>query len=608
MIDRRRLLFSTAAGAGLAAVGLPALAQDPAAGPAGQQLRALMDSAFEKFLDVSPKEVTAFGLDTGTRAAAKAQLSMPSKETDDRYEAMLATLMTDLGAIDRGALSGQEAIWYDTVQTFYGSIQAMQDRSYARGDPSPYRISQQDGSWQSIPDFINSQHTIETAADADAYVARVEAFAEVLRIETERTREDYAMGVIPPDFILDNAISSQKAILATPAAQSSMVESITRRAAEAGLTGDWAAKVERLVTEAVSPALAQQNALLEEGRAKATHDAGIWRLPDAEKFYSTALKFYTTTDLTPDEIHERGLEHIRDLTAQADAILKTQGFTQGTVAERLLALGNDPSQVKPNTDEAKAEIIEVLNGQMQAIQARLPNYFGRLPKSPVEIRRVPKEIEQGAALGYYQSPSLDGSRPGQFFINLRNTAEYPTFTLATLCYHEASPGHHLQIALQQESESAPMLMNMLFFGSYIEGWGLYAEQLADEMGVYEADPLSRLGYLQSLLFRSARLVADTGLHHKRWTREQAIRFMVESYGDQESVATSEIDRYCAGPAQACSYKIGHDEWGRLRAKAQGQLGARFDIKGFHDVGLAGGGVPLSVLERVIDGWVAGRRG
>ena len=608
MIDRRRLLFTTAAGAGMAAIGTSVFAQDASATGPAQQLRALMDATFEKFLDESPETVTAFGLDTGARAAAKSKLSMPSKEEEAKGEAMLAQVMADLSAIDRSALTGQDAIWYDTVQTFYGSIQAMQDRPYARGNPSPYRVSQQDGAWQSIPDFINSQHTIQTAADADAYVARVEAYAQVLRTETERLREDYALGVVPPDFILDNAISSQKAIVAIAAGQSSLVDSVARRAAEAGLTGDWGARVERLVTDAVYPALAEQTALLEQGRATATHDAGIWRLPDAEEFYSTGLKFYTTTDLTPDEIHAKGVEHIRDLTAQADVILKAQGFTQGTVAERLQALGRDPSQVRPNTDEAKEEIIAVLNGQMEAIQARLPNYFGRLPKSPVIIRRVPKEIEQGASLGYYQSPSLDGTRPGQFFINLRDTAEYPTFTLATLCYHEAAPGHHLQIALQQESESAPLLMNMLFFGSYIEGWGLYAEQLADEMGVYENDPLSRLGYLQSLLFRSARLVVDTGLHHKRWTREQGIQFMVDAYGDQPSVATSEVDRYCASPAQACSYKVGHDEWVRLREKARSTLGNRFDINGFHDVGLAGGGVPLSVLERVIDGWTATQRG
>jgi uncharacterized protein (DUF885 family) len=240
------------------------------------------------------------------------------------------------------------------------------------------------------------------------------------------------------------------------------------------------------------------------------------------------------------------------------------------------------------------------------MQARLPQAFGRLPRSGVEIKRVPPEIEAGASLGYYNSPSLDGSRPGIYYINLRDTSEWPKWTLPTLTYHEATPGHHFQIAIQQESEAAPKLMNLVFFSSYVEGWGLYAEQLADELGAYEGDPLGQVGYLQSLMFRAARLVVDTGIHSKRWSREQGIRYMVETLGDQESASTSEVERYCGWPGQACAYKVGHNEWVRLREKARAALGDRFDLKGFHDVALAGGGVPLTVLERVVDDWTARR--
>ena len=248
--------------------------------------------------------------------------------------------------------------------------------------------------------------------------------------------------------------------------------------------------------------------------------------------------------------------------------------------------------------------IAMLNAQMVAMQARMPDYFGRLPKSPCDIKRVPKAIEAGAPGGYYQSPALDGSRPGAYYINLRDTAEWPSWTLPTLTYHEATPGHHHQIALQQENADTPMLMKILGFSAYTEGWGLYAEQLADEMGAYEDDAWGRIGYLQSLMFRAARLVVDSGLHHKRWSREQGIRYMVDTLGDQESSIATEVERYCVWPGQASSYKVGHTKWVELREDARRDLGDKFDIRAFHDTGLNAGGVPLTVLERVIGDWKA----
>jgi uncharacterized protein (DUF885 family) len=221
------------------------------------------------------------------------------------------------------------------------------------------------------------------------------------------------------------------------------------------------------------------------------------------------------------------------------------------------------------------------------------------------VKRVPKEIEAGAPGGYYNGAALDGSRPGAYYINLRDTAEWPKWTLPTLTYHEAIPGHHLQIALQQENADSPMLMKILGFSAYSEGWALYSEQLADEMGVYENDTWGKIGYLQSLMFRASRLVVDSGMHYKRWSREQAIQSMRAATGDQESSVTTEIERYCVWPGQACSYKVGHTAWVRLREQAKSELGARFSIKGFHDAGLNAGGVPMTVLERVIADWKAG---
>ncbi len=607
MINRRRLLQSSAAGLGLAAAGGSVLAQ--VAGGAAEQtpLRVWMDQAFERTLDLSPETVTALGLDRGARAAAKSLLTAPTPENEEKGRRHYLTGRAELAAMDRSSMTERDQIYYDSIVANMDAVIATFDVPYGQGGwPNVYRVSQQDGAYSSTPAFLANQHTIETAADADAYVSRIAAFADVLNAETDRLREEQALGVIPPDFVLAKAIAQQEGMVAIPAASSPMVEAVVGRAAAKGLTGEWGARVERLLAERVYPALSAQTEALKAVQPRAGHDASVRRLPRGEEYYRNSLRFITTTDLSPDEIHRVGREQMAELTARAEPLLAAQGMTRGSVAERIAAMARDPRHIAPNTDAAKDALIGRLNDQMQAMQSRLPKAFGRLPRATAEIKRVPPSIEQGAPLGYYNSPSLDGTRPGIYWINLKDTADWPEWTLPTLTYHEASPGHHLQIALQQESPSAPMLMNLLFFSAFSEGWGLYAEQLADELGAYEDDPAGQIGYLQSLMFRSARLVVDTGIHHLGWSREDGIRYMVENYGDTEGGATSEVERYCSWPGQACAYKVGHNEWIRLREKARTQLGARFDIKDFHDTTLAVGSVPLSVLERVVDGWIASK--
>ena len=611
MIDRRRLLFTAAAGAALSASGQvlahPALSQAAATaaaptGPAGQ-LSALMDGIFQKMIMTSPETLTSLGMDKGPGAAMKAKLDDRSQAKIDADKADFRASMAELAAIDRKALTGASAVHYDTLKYFGDTVVSGYDFPYGGGFfPSPYTVSQLGGAYQGIPDFLDSQHAIETTEGADAYLSRLTAFGTALDQETERMKADFAAGAVPPDFIIAKTLTQMGAITGTPVDELTLVSSIVRRTGAKGLAGDWGAKATGIVETVVLPALNRQADALKVVQPTAVHDGGVWRLPEGEAYYNFGIRYFTTTNMTGDEVHEMGLAQLAELSARADTILKAQGMTQGSVGARIAAMGKDQRFIYPNTDEAKEGLLKDLNAQIVAMEARLPEYFGRLPKSPVEVRRVPKAIEAGAPGGYYQSPALDGSRPGAYYINLRDTAEWPKWTLPTLSYHEATPGHHHQIALQQENDNTPMLMKILGFSAYSEGWGLYAEQLADEMGAYEGDPWGQIGYLQSLMFRATRLVVDSGLHHKRWSRERAITFMVDAIGDQESSVTTEIERYCVWPGQAASYKVGHTTIVDIRDGAKRRLGSKFDIRSFHDTLLGVGGVPLEVLRGVMTEW------
>jgi uncharacterized protein (DUF885 family) len=608
MMDRRRLLMTAALGGAFATSGAArALAQaagaPAAAGPVSAQFLALLDKIAQEMILSDPETLTALGMDRGPMAAARFKLSDRSQAKIDADKVKFIDGMKAMKAIDKAQLTPTEQTYYDSLAFFGDTVQEGYAFPYGGGMfPSPYTVSQLGGSYQQIPDFLDSQHRIEAADDADAYLSRLSDFARGLDDERARMQADFAAGAVPPDFVIDRTLTQMAAITGTAPADSVMSQSLARRTAEKNIPGDWAARAQAILTADVYPAIQRQADALKAVRPGATHDGGVWRLPQGEDYYRFGLKYFTTSSMTPDEVHQMGLEQVAEISARADALLKAQGLTQGSVGERIAALGKDPRFVYPNTDEAKEELIQELNAQMVAMQARMPDYFGRLPKSPCDIKRVPKAIEAGAPGGYYQSPALDGSRPGAYYINLRDTAEWPKWTLPTLTYHEAVPGHHFQIALQQEQPDTPLLMKVMGFSAYSEGWGLYAEQLADEIGAYENDPFGQIGYLQSLMFRAARLVVDSGLHHKRWSRERGIRYMVDTLGDQESSIATEVERYCVWPGQASSYKVGHTTWVKLREDAKKRLGDRFDIKGFHDTGLNLGGVPLTVLERTMNAW------
>ena len=607
MLNRRHLLAGAAAVSGLAVAGVSSATATQSDPGVAKALNDLFDRIFEENVDNSPAMATSLGLDKGARAALKSKLGDASEAESLRNIARADKNLTALKAIPRDKLAGMDRINLDTVVWGYENRKAGYDRFRFGnwGGANPYVLSQLNGSYQSTPDFLANQHTIETRADADAFLSRLNAFATLIAQETERFKGDVAKGVIPPDFAIDKAVIQLEALAAVKGADSTMTRALIRKTGDKAIAGDWGAAAAKIVDGPVAAALAAQIAALRDARTKATHDAGVWKLKDGEAYYAFAARAGTTTNLSPEEIHKTGLDLVKELSAEADARFRAMGMTQGTVGERMAALAKNPKYVYENTDAAKEKLLEDLNAQIRVVQSRLPDWFGVLPKTPVVVRRVPKEIEAGAPGGYYQRPTLDGSRPGAYYINLRDTAEWPSWSLPTLTYHEAIPGHHLQIAIQMETEGLPRLRKVGGFSAFSEGWALYSELLATEMGMYETDAVGYIGYLQSALFRAIRLVVDTGMHAKRWSREEAIRYFVATNGDQESSATTEIERYCVWPGQALSYMTGKIQWVRLREQMKAQLGPKFDIKAFHDRGLTAGPVPLAVLETVYKEWVAG---
>jgi len=610
--NRREFLFAASAAAAMAAASAPkgafaaSLTSDPA--EAAKQ-NALFDLLVDRQLRRSPETATSLGVDKGDRAWTKSALSDFSLTAIRENGEQSALALADLRRIDRGKLAGLDAVNFDTVEFVLAIGDAFTRKFEFNGayGGAPYVISQLTGAYQQLPDFLDSQHVIETRADADAYMARMEAFGRVLDQEVEVGRRDAGLGVIPADFTIDKALIQFKAMLAVAPDAAPLVTSVARRAREKGIEGDYPGEAAKLYAEKIRPALERQAALLTEWRARAVHDAGVWRLPRGEEYYRTALESYTTSKITPAEVHQTGLDMVASLGAQADRLMRKAGYTSGTVGERFRQMYADPRQHYPNTDEGKVELIKDLNKKVAEIMPRLPKYFGQLPRAPLEIRRVPKAIEAGAPGGYYNSPTLDGSRPGIYWINLRDSAEQPRFTLPTLTFHEAIPGHHLQLALNNEAGDLPLIRKMIGFSGYSEGWALYAEELAVEMGMYEDDVEGQIGMIHDAMFRAVRLVVDSGMHDMKWSREQAVKYYVDTIGDQEASAITEIERYVVWPGQACSYMVGKIEWMRLRAKARKALGRRFDIRKFHDVGLLSGGVPLTVLEKVIDGYIAGAK-
>lgn len=607
-LTRRAALGAGAATLALAATGCAR--QDPSAA-----LTALLNRVSMEILRESPERCTGLGV-TEEQAGGRFidRMGDNSREGANRYRGILETALTDLGAISRDALPPGDQVTHDVVRTSFENSVASLGFEVGNGATVPYVVTQLTGAYTDAPDFLDSQHPLRTRDETEAYLARLSGYAHQLDQETAMLGADAAAGVLAPDFALDGATNQLRQFAANAPAQTVLVQSLARRLPdvaeipEAERAG-FLIRAETIVRDEVLPAYQRQIDAIAAVRGQAVHDAGCWRLPRGEEMYAVALRSRTTTDMNPDEIHDLGLQLITQFQGEMEAILRAEGLTRGTIAERVIQISRRPDQLYPNNDSGRAQLLADLNAQIAAITARMPEVCGVLAQAQLEIKRVPVFTEAGAPGGYYQRAALDGSRPGAYYINLRDTAEWPKFSLPTLSYHEGVPGHHWQGSIQQEAGELPFIRSALLgFGAYGEGWGLYAEQLADEMGFYADNPLGRLGYLQSMTFRASRLVVDTGMHAKRWSREQAIDSMMQATGDQRSSVTTEIERYCVWPGQACSYMVGKAAILRSREAARASMGERFDIKGFHDTVLTNGSVPLSVMESLVNAWSAAPAG
>ncbi|NOX67884.1 MAG: DUF885 domain-containing protein [Gammaproteobacteria bacterium] len=584
---------------------LPACASQPAARltNSAHDVRALLDDIAYRLLSKQPERATSLGVDKGEHSALRSRLTDRSATGTQAIEQIVREDLARASSVDTSALDHETRTALEVVKSAYRT--ALEGFALPYGDVavgewrnSPYVVIQNVGAYLDIPRFLDSEHLVADATDAEAWLARLSLYPAVLDGELERIQHAREAGLVPPAFLLDKAIGQFSRSIESAQSGGSLVASIAARTRD--VPGDWAARARQVTTAEVAPALERQLEELRRQRQSATDDPGMWARPHGEEYYRWALKASTTTTMTPDEVHRLGLEQIEILHARMHPILQSLGYSRGSVGERMQALANDSRYRFPEGDEGREEILAVIQESLAKIRQRLPQAFNTLMRGNLEVRRLPPEEEPGAPAAYGGPGSIDGTIPGKFWLNLRTTDLHSRYSLPDLAYHEAIPGHVWQ---GEYAQTLPLIQSVLAFNAYSEGWALYAEQLCDELGIYDDFPAGRLGYLQSIAFRACRLVVDTGLHAKRWSREQAVRFFVDVNGSNPLEVASEVDRYCSWPGQACGYEVGHHEINRLRSMAQTALGPRYDLRAFNDTLVLGGNVPLDVLALNVEDYI-----
>jgi uncharacterized protein (DUF885 family) len=607
-MNRREVIAALASSAAVPL--MAACSREPSNPPSSRPSEAdavkLLDEVGNNLLRLYPESATSLGIDTGARSAFRSHLTDRSAQGQQQIANQLRTDLQRVNAFNTSGLSHMTRTSFEVVRSAYGK--AIEGFAQPYGDVpvggwrnTPYVVIQNVGAYLDIPRFLDSDHPIENASDAEAYIERLRSYSKQLDGELGRIQAARAAGLVPPAFLIDKAIAQMTLSAKSAREGGSLVESIQRRTKN--IPGDWPARVKKIAADEVSLALDRQLEELKAQRAIATNDAGISARPHGEEYYGWALKTSTTTNMSPDEIHEMGRSELQRLHAEMDHILKQLGFTQGGVGERMKALSKDRRYQFSEGDKGRAEIMAFIQSRLDWVRSQMPKAFNNVVNPNMEVKRLPPEEEPGAPAAYGGSGSIDGKIPGRFWINLRTTSLHSKYSLADLAFHESIPGHIWQ---GEYTHGMPLIRQLLAFNAYSEGWGLYAEQLADELGAYKDDPVGRVGYLQSIAFRACRLVVDTGIHAKGWTRKQGVQFFVDVNGSNPLEVASEVDRYCSWPGQACGYKVGHSEINRQRDNAQKALGANFDLKAFNDTVVLGGNVPLDVLAKNVEEYVRAR--
>ena len=553
----------------------------------------------------SPELLTRLGLiDNTLLDFHSGRLADYTKEGDERSLEKLRRARAGLDRYGPEGLDGQDLLSWKIAAWLFDDWLMDAEMEY-----SGYRVNQISGITVSLPEFLTDAHAIVDRRSADRYLSRLTEFGRVLREVKDRVVDDREHGVIPPDFVIEKSLAGMRQFIAEGAADNVLVTDFASRLSAVGeidveeqalLVADARARVEGQVI----PGYTGMIALFEELATRTNHDAGIWRIPNGDAIYRHRLRSSTTTDYTPEQVHEIGLSEVVRIEGEMHAILDAQQIPDGDIATRVRVVMEDSTQQFANTDEGREEMIAYLESFDEKVMARVADFFITIPPQPLEIVRVPVHAQDSSAGGYYSSPALDGSRPGRFYINQKSTADNPRWTLPTLMIHEGSPGHHFQLSASQLIEDVPLLRKLSPFNAFTEGWALYSERIAKtDMGLYDDDPLGDLGRLQAEMFRAVRLVVDTGIHAKRWSREEAIEYMLAKTGMTEDEVTREIERYSVWPGQATGYKTGQLAILELRETAEEALGESFDIRQFHELLLMNGAMPLALLKDQVTAWV-----
>ena len=604
-LNRRQALARLGAGIGatsaLAVGGCATITRAPT------NVAALLDDVAFNLLEHEPERATSLGVDTGAYAALRGKLEDQSPRGQAAYAQTLRADLARVRTVSRAGLDADTVTSLEVVESAYAS--ALDGFALPYGDVAvgswrnaPYVVIQNVGTYLDMPRFLDATQPLADAADGEAYIDRLEALPAALDGELARMKAARGMGVVPPAFLLDKAIAAMETTLADVRGGGALVLPLTREAARIG--AGIAARGQAVVTGPVLAALTRQLAELKAERAVGKTEPGMWAQPRGDEWYGWALRATTTTSLTPDQVHQQGLDELASLHGRMDPILRKIGYTSGSVGARMQALSDDPRYKFAEGDPGRKQIMDFLHERVAWIKAQMPRAFGTVVDPNMEIRRLPLAEEPGGPGAYGGAGSKDGKIPGRMWINMRTTDLHRRYDLADLAYHETIPGHVWE---GEFSNRLPLIRSILAFGAFSEGWALYGQQLADELGAYDGFEVGQLGYLQSLAFRACRLVVDTGLHHKRWTREQGRAFFVERNGSKAEEVASEVDRYCSWPGQACGYKIGHSEIVRQRARAQAALGPRYDLKGFDDAVILGGNAPLDVMAKNVERYIVRAR-